>query len=276
LIVRVVAYDDAVHITEYLAALDRDGALFADAAQGAGLLAPVPTCPAWQVRDLVWHLAYVHAWAARHVRDQLVELIDDGTEAEILACAPPDDGLLAGYRDGHAALVTTLRDAAPDVRCVTFMQAPSPLAFWARRQAHETAIHRYDAQAALAAGPPAPAIAFAPAFADDGLDELIMGFAARRRYRLRDGDATATHRLAIRPADTAGRWQVTLSGGDTTVSRCDPAANPGDGRDCVLSGPASALYAFLWNRVDASDPAVSIDGDPAILSAWGANVAVAW
>ena len=36
--------------------------------------------------------------------------------------------------------------------CWTFLPAPSPRAMWARRQAHETAIHRVDAQ--LAAGLP--------------------------------------------------------------------------------------------------------------------------
>lgn len=40
------------------------------------------------------------------------------------------------------------RWAAGYVDCWTFLDAPSPLAFWARRQAHETAIHRADAQLA--------------------------------------------------------------------------------------------------------------------------------
>ena len=52
------------------------------------------------------------------------------------------------------AVEDTLRTADPAVRCWTFLPAPSPLAFWARRQAHETAIHRADAQ--LAAGPVTP------------------------------------------------------------------------------------------------------------------------
>ena len=80
------------------------------------------------------------------------ELIDDGIDrAGILGRGPADAGLIAAYRDGHAALVAALRDADPDLECATFMPAPSPLAFWARRQAHETAIHRYDAQSAAAA-----------------------------------------------------------------------------------------------------------------------------
>lgn len=45
------------------------------------------------------------------------------------------------------------------------------LAFWARWQADETAIHRADAE--LASG---QVIAFAPEFAADGVDELVIGF----------------------------------------------------------------------------------------------------
>ena len=145
-----------VEISAHIDALDRDGALLADAAERAGLQAGVIGCPGWQVRDLVRHQAYVHDWAARHVRDRLPDLIDDEiTESDILARPPADADLLAAYREGHAALVAALRAADPDVQCATFMPAPSPLAFWARRQAHETAVHRYDAQGAAPGGPPA-------------------------------------------------------------------------------------------------------------------------
>jgi hypothetical protein len=59
-----------VEIAEFVDALDRDGALLADAAAEAGLTASVPTCPGWRVRDLLKHQAYVHAWATRHVTGQ--------------------------------------------------------------------------------------------------------------------------------------------------------------------------------------------------------------
>src|ERR1700729_3712809 len=78
---------------------------------------------------------------------------------------PADADLIAAYRDGHAALVATLRDADPDLECATFMPAPSPLAFWARRRAHEPPTPRYAAQSPLSGAPPAPAAAFDPAFA---------------------------------------------------------------------------------------------------------------
>lgn len=257
-------------VAEHIDILERDGVLLADAATAAGLAAPVPPCPGWRVRDLLRHQAYVHGWAARHVREQLPELIDEATEDEILANGPPDAELIAAYRAGHAALVRTLREAGPDVRCATFLPAPSPLAFWARRQAHETAIHRFDAQSAVPGRTPSPAEAFEPAFADDGVDELIMGFAARRRYGLRGGHQRS---LAVRATDTGGRWRVRLTGGRTEVQR-------GDGEDsrpdCVLEGPAAGLYAFLWNRCDSAQASVTVGGDPAILATWGSSVRVRW
>src|ERR1700761_2848130 len=71
-----------VEIEAYLGQLTRDGVLLADAAERAGLEAGVPGCPAWQVRDLLRHQAYVHAWAARHVRDRLPKLDGEASEAD--------------------------------------------------------------------------------------------------------------------------------------------------------------------------------------------------
>jgi uncharacterized protein (TIGR03083 family) len=263
---------DGVDISSHIDAIDRDGALLADVAEAAGLHAGVPGCPGWQVRDLLRHQAYVHAWAARHVRERSAELLEEAAEADILDGGPADADLIAAYREGHAALVVTLRDADPDVECATFMPAPSPLAFWARRQAHETAIHRYDAQSALPGGPPSPAVAFEAAFAADGVDELIMCFAARRRYHYRGGGERS---LTVRARDTQGpdaqgSWHVRLAGGGTAVSRDDLAA------DCTLEGTAAGLYAFLWHRADAARAGLTITGRQETLVRWNTSVRVRW
>ena len=39
---------------EFIVALDRDSAAFVDACAVAGLAAPVPSCPGWNVADLLW------------------------------------------------------------------------------------------------------------------------------------------------------------------------------------------------------------------------------
>jgi uncharacterized protein (TIGR03083 family) len=263
-----------VEIAAHVDALERDGALLADAADTAGLTASVPTCPGWQVRDLIRHQAYVHRWAARHVIERAPTVLEEDDENVILADGPDDAELIDAYRSGHASLVAALRAADPDLECATFMPAPSPLAFWARRQAHETAIHRYDAQSATPGGAPTPGEAFATAFADDGIDELIMGFAARRRYRLR---ADGTRSLTVRATDTGNGWQVRLADGATTVARCDDTGDADSGAgDCSLAGPAADVYAYLWNRSVPAAAAVTIAGDPAVLDIWRSSVRVTW
>jgi uncharacterized protein (TIGR03083 family) len=268
-----------VEIGQHIAAVERDGGLLADAAQVAGLTASVPACPGWQVRDLVRHQAYVHSWATRHVAEQAAEIT--GTdEADILSGGPPDADLIASYREGVAALVRTLRAADPDVACATFLPAPSPLAFWARRQAHETAIHRYDAQAAGSAtgGTADPLTAFAPAFAADGIDELITGFAARRK---RAGPGLS---LLVRATDTGDAWHYEWpADGQVRARRISPgsgADGTGDGglpaADCELAGPASGGYLFLWNRCTAAEARIEITGDPAILGTWNSGIRVQW
>ena len=261
-----------MEIAAHVDALERDGALLADAAAAAGLTASVPTCPGWQVRDLVRHQAYVHQWAARHVTERPSAVLGEEDEGAVLAGGPDDTGLIGAYRSGHAALVAALRAADPNLDCATFMPAPSPLAFWARRQAHETAIHRYDAQSAAPGGAPAPDVAFDAAFADDGIDELIMGFAARHRYRLR-GDGALS--LTVRGTDTGNGWQVSLADGATKVARGDLAGD-GGASACLVEGSAPGVYASLWNRSDPAAATVTITGDPAVLDVWRSSVRVTW
>jgi uncharacterized protein (TIGR03083 family) len=262
-----------VQVEDYIAALSREGSLLGDAAEEAGLTAPVPTCPAWQVRDLLRHQAFVHDWAGRHVRERAAEVLGDPGEAQILASGPPDGELLAAYRAGLTELVRTLREADPAVQCAAFMPAPSPLAFWARRQAHETAIHRLDAESASPERQRKPVEAFAPSFAEDGIDELIMGFAARRRYRMRADD----HRsLAVRTTDTGACWLISAVGGRTTVSRSAAAEDTVATADCVLDGPASGLYAFLWNRAAREPARVTVTGDQNVIDSWRSDVRVSW
>jgi uncharacterized protein (TIGR03083 family) len=269
----------------YIGALRRQGELLASTAQRAGLAAPVPSCPGWAVRDLLRHTGYVHRWATGFVADGLTRP-GGASEEEILSQGPADAELPGWFREGHAALVRALGAASPDLECWAFLAAPSPLAFWARRQAHETAIHREDAeQAASAAGQPPSAAgqpasaagpvpsgngaAFEPAFAADGVDELLMGFLARG---IRRGSWPGLGgSLAIHADDgTAGRadWLIAGDPGAPGVSR-------GTGRaDCDVTGLASELYLMLWNRGPA-DP-LEVTGDPGILDAFGRALQITW
>ena len=262
-----------MEIAVHIASLERDGQLMAAAAERAGLAAPVPSCPGWQVRDLLRHQGYVHRWAGRFVTDRLPDAVPEPSEAEILAADPPDEQLLLWFREGHAALVGALRAAPPDLSCWTFLPAPSPLAFWARRQAHETAIHRVDAE--LAAGgavtPPDPA------FAADGIDELIMGFLGRHERRLADEQrAGGRRRVHVQSTAPAGEWQVELT--EDGKRAASVRRGSGDGlADCTLAGPAAGLYLVLWNRAEpGAATKVSVGGDTAALRAWRDGMQVTW
>jgi uncharacterized protein (TIGR03083 family) len=255
-----------MEIAEHIAALRLQGEWLADAAERAGLGASVPPCAPWQVKDLLRHTGYIHRWAARHVTECPDQILDGPPEEEILRGGADDTRLLAWFRDGHVALVQTLATADPAVECATFIAAPSPLAFWARRQAHETAIHRADAESAAGATPE-----YEAAFAADGIDELIMGFGRRRKYQ--PGSTTDGVRLRVVATDTGDAWLIEARDGRLQPRRdADRSAEAG----CTVSGPASGLYLFLWNRADAAPAGVTVTGDPGLLSAWQASVRVRW
>ncbi|WP_369240774.1 maleylpyruvate isomerase family mycothiol-dependent enzyme [Streptomyces sp. R21] len=244
-----------MEIAEFVATLDREGRLMAEAAERAGTDAKVATCPGWQVRELVRHTGMVHRWAAAFVAEGHTSYHPDGG-------LPDLDGaeLLDWFREGHRRLVDTLSNAPADVECWSFLSAPSPLAFWARRQAHETTVHRVDAESAL---PEAPT-AIATDFALDGIDELLNGFHARDRSRVRTEEPRVLRLRALDAAEDVV-WTVRLSQ-EAPVTTRDAAGDA----DCELAGPAARLYLSLWNRL----PFPSLTGDAALAALWREKSAV--
>jgi uncharacterized protein (TIGR03083 family) len=201
------------------------------------------------------------------VREQHARWVDRASEAEILRGGPGDEALAGWFRDGHAALVRALEAADPGMTCWTFLEAPSPLAFWARRQAHETAIHRVDMQQAAAGAADEPA--FAPQFAADGIDELIMGFLGRNAERGSwDGPPGSLTLHADDGADGSAQWRVLSEPGRLAVTRENSAA------DCDITGPAAGLYLLLWNRRDASG--LEVRGDAGSLAGFREHFRVTW
>ncbi|MFE0577243.1 maleylpyruvate isomerase family mycothiol-dependent enzyme [Streptomyces sp. NPDC058874] len=241
-----------MEITEYVKTLAREGELLAEAAERAGTDALIPSCPGWHVTDLLRHTGAVHRWATGYVAERQLEPMGLPQAPELVG-----GELLAWFREGHADLVRTLTDAPADVQCWTFLPTapPSPLAFWARRQAHETTVHRLDAESALgvAFSPPAPE------FAEDGVEELLTGFHARPRSRVRTPEPRT---VRIRAADTGAVWTVHLS---PAPPRTVPG-DLGDPVDCEVTGEAAWLYAALWNRLPLAGPGVT--GDLSLAALW--------
>ena len=247
----------------FLHPLDHEGRLLGEIAEETGPGAEVPTCPGWRMRDLLGHTGAIHRWAGAFVTER-------HTSARPRNKVPDLDGeaLLAWYRDGHRLLVDTLAGAPSDLRCWTFLPgAGTPVAFWARRQAHETAVHRVDAEAARGAAPAAvaadPTHGFTAEFAADGIDELLRGFHARSRSRVR---TPAPRVLRVRTTDVPDTaWTVRLSPEPPVTERGATAE-----ADCELAGPAAVLYLALWNRA----PVPSVSGDTALADLWRRTSAV--
>ena len=181
--------------------LRADGERLALAAARAGPDAAVPACPGWRIHDLVRHVGGVHRWAAGHVATGRRDPMPAEQERELFA-SPADDELLDWLRDGHRHVVRALAGADPDLRCWTFLPGPSPLAFWARRQAHETAIHHADAEAASGTVPQ-----WSPEFAADGIDELLGRLLPGRRERI---TADPLVRIDLRAADAEAAWSIQI------------------------------------------------------------------
>ena len=242
---------------EHIAAITEHARRLAGDATTAGLDAPVPTCPGWTVRDVIGHLGGVHRWAATIVAGELSAPPDGDLEQP-----PADDGLLEWFRSGHEGLVDALESAEDTVACWAFLPAPFPRAFWARRQAHETAIHAADVAAAAGTRP-----AYDPAFAVDGLDELLLGFFARRGGKLLSEPART---LALRATDArpTDAWTMRIGPQGREVDRGKAHG------DLLVEGPASDLYLLLWNR--GGTDGLELTGDESILDTWQEKARVTW
>jgi uncharacterized protein (TIGR03083 family) len=245
-----------VEVVEHIEALRLEGDRMAEAAGAAGPDAPVPTCPEWVVRDLVRHTGGVHRWATGVVATPHTEVWNVGLE-EVVGTWPSDAELVEWFLDGHAGLVAALSAAPADLECWTMLRAPSPLAHWSRRQAHETAIHRVDTE--LAAGltlSPIDAVVAA-----DGVDELLCGFVPRRSTGLRAENPTT---LRVRSTEGGAAWLLRMDSDGVVATREDEDPSSAASAACTVSGTAADLYLALWNR--GRQDALSVEGDDAVLA----------
>jgi uncharacterized protein (TIGR03083 family) len=250
-----------VDVAGHIGALRREGERLGAAAAETDLDTPIPTCPDWRMRDLVQHVGDVHRWATAHVAERRSEPIGRGQLAAVAGPLPDDAGLLAWFREGHGRLVRTLEEADPDTECWSFLPAPSPVAFWARRQAHETGIHRADAESP---GGPDRITPFPQDFAVDGIEEFLFGFLRRSDSKERT-DPPRT--LALHATDAGAAWLVRV-GQEAEASRGDGEA------DCSVRGRASDLHLLLWNR--RAPDGLDVQGDPSVLGFWKGAMQVHW
>ena len=227
---------------------------------------PIPTCPEWTLRQLVTHVGRAHRWAAEIMRTRSDAFIPF---REVPDGKLPDDRAeqCAWLHVGAARIVDAAREAGSDL--VWSFTGPTPAGFWIRRMAHETLVHRADAQ--LAAGAePEPVIE--AEIAADAIDEWLMLLAGGLdNSGERTKALTVGAGLHIHATDDGlggrGEWMIRHHAGGLTVE-------PGHGKgDAALTGPAASLLLVLMRRRPVSDPAVTVYGDSAVVDGWLASTA---
>lgn len=226
---------------QYLAALGADGEALAAAAE-SDPAAPVDSCPGWTTADLVRHTGEVHRNKAAVVRRGGTSRPRD------LATPPAPEGsetLIAWYREGLSELAQVL-DAAPDQPAWSWA-GDHRVAFWQRRMAQETLVHRWDAQEAVGRATSLP-----PALAADGVDEYLDVWLPHAEGRY-DGPSGTVH---VHATDAEGEWLVRLEGGKPVVTREHARG------DVALRGRAEDLLLVAWRRRRLD--AVEILGDGAL------------
>jgi uncharacterized protein (TIGR03083 family) len=235
---------------DYVEHLRVEASTLAAVARRGPLETPVPSCPGWDLAALIGHVGRVHRWAAAAVRSGARP--DQAT----IEGPPQDTAAVAGYLEaGSAELLAALGECDPDTPCWTFSSEPATVGWWARRQAIETTVHRWDAEHALGSAGPIDA-----ALAADGIDELFDVFVPLR-YGSHDGlDIGGSVHLHC--TDTTGEWTFRTDDGVFQLTRGHVKG------DAAVRGPASALLLLLSHRLDPDDPGLEVLGDRAVLDRW--------
>jgi len=233
----------------------------------------IPTCPDWTLRTLATHVGRVHRWAAEIVSTRTVEGIPFKAAPDGIAPADPAaqaDWLLAGSR----RVIDAIKAAGAEP--VWAFGAIAPATFWARRQAHETMVHRVDAE--LAAGRD---VVIDSGLAADAIDEWLEVMSGPRYGRpdariaaLPAGAALHVHATGLHGSaapgsavagaatDGTGEWLISHAGEAILVRQAHADA------DVTVAGPADRLLLVLVRRLPPSTTGVTVSGNAALLTAW--------
>ena len=160
--------------------------------------------------------------------------------------AMPDGDPFPRFEEQRARLIDVLTAADPADPVWTW-SSDNSVGFIIRRMAHETAVHRWDAQAT--AGERG---IIDGELASDGIDELLNTFLPF--FDAKAGDVGGS--VHIHCGDVPGEWTIRVGDNGFVVA---PEHAKGD---CALRGPASDLLLALWKRVGLDE--IDVVGDRAV------------
>ena len=264
-----LAPSPACHALESPRVLDL---ITADVAAVAGLIAEadpdreVPACPDWTLAGLVAHLGGVHRWATAIVTRLPQRRIELSAEE---VGFPQDWAAAPGWvAEGAAALVEALGSADLDAPCYTW-GGEQRVRWWLRRQLHETAMHRVDAELAVLGAPGE----LDAAVAVDNIDEFLANvpYMARFRPKVRelhgDGETIHLHATDLDGSELPGEWLITL---EPDGFRWSHAHVKGA---AAVRGTARELALWINHRIPDDAPGLERLGEEPLLNYWGGKTA---
>jgi len=224
----------------YVGWLEVENEAFAEAVR-RGLDIKVPSCPGWSIRDLVLHHAMFQSWITGLIRNRAVE-----PTAPVAVEPPVGVDVVDWYEAIGATLVAELRETDPGTRvwCASGTRAGD----WARRQASETSVHRWDAQNAFGVADPIN-------HADDYIIEMITLLLPNLIEHW--GAEAPAGSLALLATDVDRQWVANYSATGIKVSE-------GGHGDVTVSGSASEVFLAVWSRPSSA----TVDGDVSVLDGW--------
>jgi uncharacterized protein (TIGR03083 family) len=206
----------------------------------------VPWSDRWSVGTVARHVAGTHHVVAGIVAGR--PTADFGLFATLDAPEKGDPSFVAWFAGGTAALCEQLQTTPATDACWTWYDgAAGRVSFWGRRMAHESVVHRWDAQmgASGAADPIDPEVAA------DGIDEFLEIFVATVRSQ---SNTPPGPTVRLETLDTDDAWTVELPAGGRIVRR-----DNGDAAGRLL-GRAADLLLLLWGRFPAIPDSITTEG----------------
>lgn len=235
--------------------LRREGELLAELT-AADPAVPVPTCPGWSTADVLGHTGGGFRWAIRVVGDR-----DHVYERDLPDPPAEFEELFRWYHEGLEELTALLTATEADLPCWIPVGRMETVAWWQRKVAVETALHRHDVDSATAQRAGRAVAAIDPTVAGDGIDEFVSDFLPGMLMLAQGAGPSGTVTLA--PVDEPRSWSLDLNADMRGVVR-QPGEAPAAS---VLTGTASDLLLWAWNRLPDLDR-IGVAGDTAILTDW--------
>jgi uncharacterized protein (TIGR03083 family) len=243
----------------WLGALRTDGPAFQAAITAAGPDAPVPPCPGWTALDLVHHLGGIYHWVNSHVGRGVTSPPEmRPADSDQKASLPPWPAALDWWAQEYGRLVAQLDALDPELPAWNWAPQAKKAGFWHRRMAHETAVHRWDAQATMGQVHPVEA-----KLAADGIGEVLDSWLPSGRRR---GPRDRKGVVHLAAADVAHEWYVRLRGEGIALLDTGTLLDSDDHHTRTLArGTASDLLLSLYGRVPFD--VLEVTGDRQLLEA---------